>query len=144
MQEMITAARKLRADHGLDKKLLLEGILYCRNGSRNVELPVIEKLATVRLDVRTGAAPDLNGAVRSTPEFDLVLRLPEVDLGLQRTRLTKEIEQLEKAIGDKDRQLASEKFLASAPSHIVESLRAKRSEQAAQLEKSRATLNTLP
>ncbi len=144
MQEMITAARKLRADHGLDKKLLLEGVLYCRNGSRNVELPVIEKLATVRLDVRTGAAPDLNGAVRSTPEFDLVLRIPEVDLDLQRARLTKEIEQLEKAIGDKDRQLASEKFLASAPSHIVESLRAKRSEQAAQLEKSRATLNTLP
>ncbi len=143
MQEMITAARQMRADHGLDKKLLLEGVLYCRNGSRSVELPVIEKLATVKLDVRTGAAPDLNGAVRSTPEFDLVLRLPEVDSDIQRTRLTKEIEQLEKAIADKDRQLASEKFLGSAPAHVVESLRSKRAEQAAQLEKSRATLNTL-
>ncbi len=143
MQEMITAARQMRADHGLDKKLLLEGVLYCRNGSRSVELPVIEKLATVKLDVRTGAAPDLNGAVRSTPEFDLVLRLPEVDSDIQRARLTKEIEQLEKAIADKDRQLASEKFLGSAPTHVVESLRSKRAEQAAQLEKSRATLNTL-
>ncbi|HTS47849.1 MAG TPA: valine--tRNA ligase [Bryobacteraceae bacterium] len=143
MQEMITAARQMRADHGLDKKLLLEGVLYCRNGSRSVELPVIEKLATVKLDVRTGAAPDLNGAVRSTPEFDLVLRLPEVDSDVQRARLTKEIEQLEKAIADKDRQLASEKFLGSAPPHVVESLRSKRAEQAAQLEKSRATLSTL-
>ena len=142
-QDMITAARQMRADHGLDKKLLLEGVLYCRNGSKNVELPVIEKLATVKLDIRAGAAPDLNGAVRSTPEFDLVLRLPEVDAGVQRTRLTKEIEQLEKAIADKDRQLASEKFLGSAPAHIVESLREKRAEQAAQLEKSRATLSSL-
>ena len=46
LQDMITAARKLKADHGLDKKLELAGVLYCRNGSRSVELPVIEKLAT--------------------------------------------------------------------------------------------------
>jgi len=143
LQEMITAARKLRADHGLDKKLLLEGVLYCRNGSKNVELGVIEKLAAVKLDVRTGAAPDLNGAARSTPQFDLVLRLPEVDTEIQRSRLHKEIEQLEKAVADKDRQLANDKFLSSAPGHVVDSLRAKRAEQMAQLEKSRATLNTL-
>jgi valyl-tRNA synthetase len=143
LQEMITAARKLRADHGLDKKLLLEGVLYCRNGSKNVDLGVIEKLAAVKLDVRTGAAPELNGAVRSTPEFDLVLRLPEVDLDIQRARLTKEIEQLEKTIADKDRQLGNDKFLNSAPAHVVDALRAKRAEQMAQLEKSRATLSTL-
>jgi valyl-tRNA synthetase len=143
LQEMITAARKLRADHAIDKKLLLEGVLYCRNGSKSVDLSVIEKLAAVKLDVRSGTAPDLSGAVRSTPEFDLVLRLPEVDHEIQRARLVKEIEQLEKAIADKDRQLASEKFLHSAPGHVVDSLRAKRAEQVAQVEKSRATLNTL-
>jgi valyl-tRNA synthetase len=143
LQEMITAARQLRADNGVDKKLLLEGVLYCRNGSKNVDLGVIERLAAVKLDVRTGTAPELNGAVRSTPQFDLVLRLPEVDASVQRTRLLKEIEQLEKAIADKDRQLANDKFLNSAPAHVVESLRAKRAEQMAQLEKSRATLNTL-
>ena len=87
MQEMITAARKLRADHGLDRKLVLDGVLYCRNGAREVELNVIEKLATVKLDIRTGTAPDLQGAVRSTPEFDLMLQLPEVDTEAQRGRL---------------------------------------------------------
>jgi valyl-tRNA synthetase len=143
LQEMITAARKLRADHAIDKKLLLEGVLYCRNGSKSVDLSVIEKLAAVKLDVRSGTAPDLSGAVRSTPEFDLVLRLPEVDHEIQRARLVKEIEQLEKTIADKDRQLASEKFLNSAPSHVIDSLRAKRADQVAQVEKSRATLNTL-
>jgi valyl-tRNA synthetase len=143
LQEMITAARKLRADHGLDRKLVLNGVLYCRNGSKQVELGVIEKLANVKLDIRNEASPKLEGAVRSTPDFDLLLELPAVDSGAQRGRLAKEIEQLEKLIVDKDRQLANDKFLSSAPPHVVDSLRAKRGEYVAQLEKSRALLNDL-
>jgi valyl-tRNA synthetase len=143
MQEMITAARQLRADHGLDRKLLLNGILYCRNGSKQIELGVIEKLANVKLDIRSEAAPKLEGAVRSTPDFDLLLELPSVDSGLQRGRLAKEIEQLEKLIANIDRQLSNEKFLNGAPAHVVDSLRAKRAEYVAQLEKSLAVLNDL-
>ena len=143
LQEMITAARKLRADHGLDRKLVLNGVLYCRNGSKNVELSVIEKLANVKLDIRSEAPPKLEGAVRSTPDFDLLLELPAVDSEAQRGRLAKEIDQLQKLIVDKDRQLANDKFLGSAPAHVVESLRAKRAEYIAQLEKSRAVLNDL-
>ena len=143
LQEMITAARKLRADHGLDRKLVLNGTLYCRNGATNVELSVIEKLANVKLDVRTDAPGKLAGAVRSTPDFDLLLELPEVDAEGQRGRLTKEIDQLEKLVAGKDRQLANEKFLNSAPANVVESLRAKRAEYLAQLEKSRAALAAL-
>src|SRR6266436_4120043 len=115
MQEMITAARKLRADHGLDRKLVLEGVLYCHNGSKSVELRVVEKMANVKLDVRNETAPELTGAVRSTPEFDLALQLPEVDAEGQRARVEKEKVQLKKLIADKDRQLANEKFLSSAP-----------------------------
>ena len=143
LQEMITAARKLRADHGLDRKLILNGVLYCRNGARHVELGVIEKLANVKLDIRTEAAPKLSGAVRSTPDFDLLLELPEVDSEGQRNRLKKEIEQLEKLIVDKDRQLANQKFLNNAPPDVVDSLRAKRGEYVAQLEKSRTALAEL-
>ncbi len=143
LQEMITAARKLRADHGLDRKLVLSGVLYCRNGSKQVELSVIEKLANVKLDIRNETAPKLEGAVRSTPDFDLLLELPAVDSHAQRGRLSKEIEQLEKLIADKDRQLTNEKFLSSAPAHVVESLRAKRGEYVAQLEKSQTALQDL-
>ena len=143
LQEMITAARKLRADHGLDRKLVLNGVLYCRNGSKQVELGVIEKLANVKLDIRNEAAPKLEGAVRSTPDFDLLLELPAVDSEAQRGRLAKEIDQLEKLIADKDRQLANDKFLISAPAHVVDSLRAKRGEYEAQLEKSRSALSDL-
>jgi valyl-tRNA synthetase len=133
MQEMITAARKLRADHGLDRKLILEGVLYCHNGSKSVELGVIEKLANVKLDVRNETAPKLTGAVRSTPEFDLALQLPEVDAEGQRARVEKEKVQLKKLIADKDRQLANEKFLSSAPASVVAGLREKRGEYVARL-----------
>ena len=57
LQDMVTAARKLKADNGLDDKLELAGVLYCRNGASNVELPVLERLGKVKLDVRSGAAP---------------------------------------------------------------------------------------
>jgi valyl-tRNA synthetase len=143
MQEMITAARQLRADNGVDKKLLLEGVLYCRNGAKSVDLSVVERLANVKLDVRSEAAPKLEGAVRSTPDFDLSLELPAVDSEAQRGRLAKEIEQLEKLITNIDRQLNNEKFLNGAPAHVVDSLRAKRGEYVAQLEKSRAVLKDL-
>jgi len=143
MQEMITAARKLRADHGLDRKLVLPGVLYCRNGAKKVELEVIEKFANVKLDVRTEAAPKLSGAVRSTPDFDLLLELPEVDSEGQRIRLRKEIAELDKLILAKDRQLADEKFLTGAPAHVVDSLRAKRAEYVAQRDKSAVALNDL-
>jgi len=143
LQDMVTAARKLKADNGLDDKLELAGVLYCRNGASKVELPVLEWLGKVKLDVRTGAPPALNGAVRSTPEFDLLLELPEMDHAAQRNRLSKEILQLEKLVLDKDRQLSNEKFLNGAPPQVVESLRAKRGEYIAQIEKNRAALAQL-
>ncbi len=116
-------------------------MLYCRNGSKNVELGVIEKLGEVKLDMRNEPAPKLSGAVRSTPDFDLLLQLPEVDREGQRERLQKEIGQLEKLIVDIDRQLENEKFLNGAPPHVVDSLRAKRADYIAQIEKNRAALS---
>jgi valyl-tRNA synthetase len=81
--------------------------------------------------------------VRSTTEFDLLLQLPEVDVAGQRVKLEKEIGNLAKLIADKDRQLANDKFLSSAPPAIVDSLREKRKEYDAQMEKAQAALASL-
>jgi valyl-tRNA synthetase len=143
LQEMVTTARKLKADNGIDDKTELAGVLYCRNGASNVELPVLERLGKVKLEVRTGVAPVLTGAVRSTSAFDLSLQLPEVDRGALRERLTKENAKLEKLVANNDRQLDSEKFVNSAPAHIVESMREKRAEYLAQIKKNRDTLDQL-
>jgi valyl-tRNA synthetase len=143
LQEMVTAARKLKADNGVDDKLELGGVLYCRNGSRNIEFPVVEFLAKVKLEVRTDAPLALTGAVRSTAQFDLSLQLPEVDREVQRQRLAKETDKLEKLVVNIDRQLESEKFLNGAPAHVVESLRTKRAEYVAQIGKNRDGLAQL-
>jgi valyl-tRNA synthetase len=143
LQDMVTAARKLKADNGVDDKMELAGVLYCRNGASNVELPVLERLGKVKLEVRTGAAPALTGAVRSTQHFDLSLQLPEVDREALRERLLKENDKLEKLVINIDRQLANEKFLSNAPAHIVEELRTKRAEYLAQVKKNSDTLEGL-
>jgi valyl-tRNA synthetase len=143
LQDMVTAARKLKADHGVDDKMELAGVLYCRDGASKVDLPVLERLGRVKLDVRAGAAPELTGAVRSTPHFDLALQLPEVDRQALRQRLLKENGKLEKNVDNIDRQLGSEKFLSNAPPQIVEDLRTKRADYAAQIRKNRDTLDGL-
>ena len=147
LQEMITGARTLRADYNIDKKQQLDGVLYTSNGAFSVaqaQSRVIEELANVKLSIRDERARKLEGAVRSAPDFDLLITLPRVDTAKERARLEKEVQQYAKLVADKDRQLANDKFLQGAPPEVVESLRAKRDEYQAQLDKSRAALTGLP
>jgi valyl-tRNA synthetase len=59
---------------------------------------------------------------------------------VDRARIEKEIEQLERVIANSARQLESEEFLKKAPEKVVASMRAKKAEYEAQLEKNRAAL----
>ncbi len=151
LQELITAVRTLRADRRVEKKLVLEGVLYARDLSFTVattQQAVIESLGNVRLAIHNRQAPKMDGAVRSTPEFDLVLDIPVAaeesgeDLQAQRMRLQKECEQLEKLIDNSNRQLTDENFLAKAPPKIIETIRTKLADYETQLAKSRAALGS--
>ena len=51
LQDIVTAARALRADHKVDKKPLLTGVLYSKHP---LHLDAIERLANVKLTVRNG------------------------------------------------------------------------------------------
>jgi valyl-tRNA synthetase len=138
LQEMITAVRTIRADRNIDKNKVLEGQLYCRNGALAVagnHLDVVQKIAKVKLSLLVEAPEKLEGAVRSTPDFDLLLETPQADIEAHRARLAKENQQLIKVIEDIDRQLGNEKFLKSAPPHIVDGLRQKRADYQARLDK---------
>jgi valyl-tRNA synthetase len=86
----------------------------------------------VKLEFCPGAAPK-SAAVRSTPELDLVLDVPQVQDDPARKQ--KELDQLNKNIANIERQLADDKFLGKAPPHIVESLRTKLSDYRAQRDK---------
>ena len=133
LQDVVTAARGIRADLSLDPKLPLEGRI-----SRAVDFEIVRRLAGVTLIVGEVAK---SGAVRSTPDFDLSLDVPQGQQEAQQKRLTKERDQLLKNITSLKRQLGDEVFLGKAPEKVVESLRAKLLEYETQLAKVEASLN---
>jgi valyl-tRNA synthetase len=141
LQEIITAARSLRADHKVDKKQMLPAVLYAPGHAHSVawsHAQAIEKLANIQLEMHRETAPKLEGAVRSTPEFDLLLKIPAA--ADQHERLEKENVHLEKLIANCERQLTNEEFLKKAPAHVVDEIRRKKAEYEAQVAKNRAAL----
>jgi valyl-tRNA synthetase len=137
LQEVVTLARTLRSESKIDPKMQIEGALYSRDGVLDVakkHAPAIRELAKVSLDFHSGAAPKA-ASVRSTPQFDLVLQLPQAQEEAQRKRTEKEREQLMKNIENSKRQLSDETFLSKAPPHVIESIRKKLGDYEAQLGK---------
>jgi valyl-tRNA synthetase len=133
LQGAVTAARGLRADLSLDPKMPLEGRI-----SREVDFRAVQRLAGVTFVV--GEVPK-TGAVRSTPEFDLVIDVPHGQMEAQKKRLEKDRDQLMKNIANSTRQLSDEVFLSKAPAKVVDSIRAKLAEYEAQLKKIEDSLN---
>ncbi len=137
VQQVVTMARNLRAESKLDPKLQLEGALYSRNSALEIaraHAAAIQELARVKLEFHAEAAPKA-AAIRSTPEFDLVLHLPKAQEEAQRKRLEKECEQLAKSIANSKRQLSDETFLSKAPPQVIESIRKKLADYEAQWNK---------
>ncbi len=147
LQEIVTAARNLRADMKIDPKQALAGTLHAHAGALELagrHIDIVQKLANVQLELRSGPAPRGEGPMRSTAVFDLVLRAPMAQVAAQRKRLEKEIEQLEKVIAGSERQLGDQKFLSRAPAAVVDGIRQKLTDYKAQLVKSRHALESLP
>ncbi len=140
LQEIVTSIRNLRADGKLDPKLELNAVIYT---SHPMQSEMIERLAMVKLEVAPATAERVKGSLRSTPEFDIVLKVPAAQLDAQRTRLVKEIQQLEKVIEGSERQLANEDFLSKAPAKVLDTLKAKLADYQSQLAKSKDTLEGL-
>ncbi len=146
LQRMITSARTLRAELLPGNTAAFGATVYARRAAFEVaraEQHAIEKLANVKLELHEGAAPGLHGAVRSTPEFDLILHLPEADTAALLAKLKKENDQLLKLIANSERQLQNEEFMRKAPEKVITQIRTKMAEYQAQLAKNRATLEAL-
>jgi len=136
LQQVVTAARELRADHKLDPKAKLQATLS-RTDFGQDELRAIERLASLKVEQRPRDAGGQRGVIRSTPHFDLQI---EAVASGGRVRLVKEIADLERAIAQKELRFNDPNFNARAP----ESVRNKEHEAylayKAQLQKSKALL----
>ncbi|HYP08271.1 MAG TPA: valine--tRNA ligase, partial [Bryobacteraceae bacterium] len=97
LQSIVTAARELRADMKIDPKQMMDGVLVVREPARSMldgQLAGIERIAGAKLDVRA-SDEGVDGVKRGFPEFDLIIRVSASQAEAQRSRIQKEIEQLE-------------------------------------------------
>jgi valyl-tRNA synthetase len=72
-----------------------------------------------------------------------MLQLPAGEANVLRERLSKQLQPLEKARDSSKRQLASDEFVSKAPAHVVDSIRKKLGDYESQIERIRATLDSL-
>jgi len=152
LQQVVTAARELRADNKLDPKATIDATLYLHAGQfAETDLAGIGSLAKLKLEQRVGKLTEHKGLIRSTAEFDLQLQAAAPVAGTQngagsgeaRARIVKEIESLERLIENSNRQLSDETFLSKAPEKVVATLRAKLADYQEQLAKNRKLLQGL-
>lgn len=132
LQEVVTAAREMRADNKLDPKSMLDATLHLQGGAfPEQDLQAIGTLARLRLEQRS--EPSSNGL-----HFRLQIH---AQLSAEaRARLEKENANLASAIANSERQLADETFLSKAPQKVVATIRAKLLGYQAQLEKNNRLL----
>jgi valyl-tRNA synthetase len=149
LQQVITAARELRADHKLDPKATFRAEVSLHEGGLTEDdLSIISTIT--RLDVRQHAGkPAAGGLVRSAPDFDLRVeaQAPEPANGAgtsdSRARVEKEIASIEKVIENSKRQLGDETFLSKAPAKVVDTLKSKLADYELQWKKLRDQLEGL-
>jgi valyl-tRNA synthetase len=149
LQEIITAARNLRAEMKLDpKKKLPAEIAPASAAIRSTiasSLDTVLRLANLT-SLSFGTAPfdSTKGNVRSTKDFELFMAHEAgVDISAEIARLRKELEQLAKNIASNKQRFEDETFRSRAPEHIVKGLEKTIAERTAEYEKVKERLAQL-
>jgi valyl-tRNA synthetase len=147
LQSLVTEARALRKEMGVEEKALVPIEVRTDAASRKIaeeNRDIIERLARVS-EVRFVDQIGAGLSKHSTPAFDVaVVYEKKIDIAAERERLTKDIEKREKQKANDQRQLNDPVFLANAPAHIVEGKRKLAAENLLLLEKAKAALTALP
>ncbi|MHB8527644.1 MAG: valine--tRNA ligase [Candidatus Acidiferrales bacterium] len=141
LQELIIAARNIRAELKLDNKKKVGAELASKEadvrGLVEGNLDVMLRLGTLSaLKVTAGKLEVGDGVVRSTSQFDLRIHFGEgADPKAETAKLKKEKERLEKDIASKQQRLADDTFRSRAPAEIVRGLEATLAERRIEYQK---------
>jgi valyl-tRNA synthetase len=148
LQDLIVSVRNVRAELKVETKTRVPIEIYAPDSAmrRLIEQNrgAVERLANVEGITFVDGSLAKKAGSRSTARFDVhVIFERKIDVIVERSRLEKELERIEKEIESKARQLGNEQFLSKAPANVVEGLR-KRSEELAVLRtKAQSALNEL-
>jgi valyl-tRNA synthetase len=141
VQEIITAARNIRAELRIDTKAKIAAELApaskaVRSITEN-SLETILRLATLTsLSFAEPPFDSTKGIVRSTKDFELFIAYDAAfDVQAEVVRLRKELDRLTKDIYSKEQRLGDQTFRSRAPEHIVKGLETTLAERRTEFDK---------
>jgi valyl-tRNA synthetase len=133
LQDLIVSVRTLRAELKVEQKQRVPIQVFTQEPAiRSLfeqNHDAIERLANVESVTFVDNSLSKMAGARSTARFDVhVVYEKRIDVAAERQRLKKELDQIEKEIGNGQRQLRNEQFLSKAPAKVVEGMRARAKE----------------
>ena len=141
LQEIIQAARNIRAEMKLDSKRKVPADFSTRGAMlrnlvhENMD-PILRLASLSEIRVSSDHLDPTGAAIRSTAAFDLRIAYGDtIDKTAEVARLKKDKERLEKDISSKQKRLVDENFTTKAPAQVVDSLRATLVERQLELKK---------
>jgi valyl-tRNA synthetase len=149
LQELVKAARAIRADNKIDPKAVLDtSLTFHASPLPEEDLITVGALAKLNFKSNGDVPSNLKAHLRATQDFDLRIFVPKTtatDATLTpeaRARIEKDNSNLERNISNSERQLGDEAFLSKAPAKVIATLRAKLAEYKRQLEKNKDLLES--
>jgi len=149
LQEIITAARNMRAEMKLDQKTKLPAQIAPASPAvqASVENSIDTILWLANLSSLSFAKPPFDstkGDIRSSKDFELFITYEaSFDAPAEIARLKKEIERLAKDTASKQQRLEDQTFRSRAPEHIVKGLETTLAERQAEFAKVKERLTQL-
>jgi valyl-tRNA synthetase len=149
LQEIVAAARNLRAEQKIDPKKKIAADFSSADGSVRplveANLDALKRLAGLSaLRFHDGALDPAGGAVRSSARFDLRIGQEEpADRDAEIARLRKQTARLAQDLDSKRRRLADDTFRSRAPEHVVSQLETTIAERQTEYEKVQSRLAQL-
>jgi len=148
LQDLIVSVRNLRAELKVEPKVKVPIELFAHESGIRAMIEqnrgAVERLANVEsiqfVEASLAKLPD----TRSTARFDVHLIYErKIDVGAECERQKKELDRLQKAIANGQRQLGNEQFLAKAPANVVDNLRKQQAELSMLQEKTLSKMKEL-
>ena len=150
LQDLIVSVRNLRAELKVEPKVKVPIEVFAHEPAiramleKNLGAVLLDRPANVeKITFVESSLSNLPGG-RSTSRFDVhAIYEKKIDVAVERERLTKELEKIEKQLASAKGRLGDEQFLAKAPAKVVEGLRKQVEESATLRDKLLAKLKEL-
>jgi valyl-tRNA synthetase len=125
VMEVVRSIRNIRAERGVDPARFVEAYVSADGALPALEAsrPVVETLARVRpLHLVSGAGDLPSSGVASAVLDGAQVALPLaglLDIGAEREKLTKQLQEAEAEVSRMESKLADEQFRSKAPEHVI-------------------------